>query len=161
MTTWARRTSALAAAAFLVAGLAACQAPDEGRSPEPGDGDVTTLTPTDEPTEDMTDDESAEPTDPPSGPADPRVEAAVTDLAERLEVTAEDVTAGPLEEVTWTDGSIGCPAEGQSYTQALVPGARLVLTVDGAEYAYHGEGEEPLFYCETPIEPAASDDATA
>jgi hypothetical protein len=169
MATWARRSSVLVAAAFLTIGLAACQEPDEGRSPEPGDGDATTLTPTDEPTEDPTEDptenptdvESSEPTETPSGPTDPRVDAAVADLAERLAVTEDDVTAGSLEEVTWTDGSIGCPAEGQSYTQALVPGARLVLTVDGTDYAYHGEGEEALFYCETPVEPAASDDATA
>jgi len=146
----------LAAAAFLTMGLAACQTPDEGRSPEPGDGDVTTLSPTDEPAEDMAD-ENMEPTDP---AADPRVEVAVTDLTVRLGVSADEVVIGPLEQVTWTDGSIGCPAEGQSYTQALVPGVRLVLTVDGTDYAYHGEGEEELFYCENPIEPAAADDAT-
>lgn len=136
-------------AAFLTLGLAACQQPDEGSSP--GDGDATTLTPTEDPTE-------GEPTDetepPPSGDSDERVDAALADLAERLDVSVDDVTAGALEEVTWSDGSIGCPAPGQSYTQALVPGARVILTVDGTEYAYHGEREEPLFYCEQPIEPA-------
>ncbi len=141
----------LAAAVFLTAGLAACQGQDEGRSPDPGDGDATTLTPSDEPT----DGEPTDETDPSSsGPTDDRLDAAVTDLAGRLDVSVDDVTAGPLEEVTWSDGSIGCPAPGQSYTQALVPGARATLTVDGTEYAYHGEGEEPLFYCEQPIDPA-------
>lgn len=149
----ARRTSAVLAVAFLALGLAACQQPDEGRSP--GDGDATTLTPTDEPTEDPTEGEPTDETDPPpSGNSDERVDAAVADLAERLDVSVDDVTAGALEQVTWSDGSIGCPAAGQSYTQALVPGARVLLTVDGTEYAYHGEGEEPLFYCAEPIEPA-------
>lgn len=145
MATWARRASALAAAVCLTVGLAACQEHDEGHSPEPGDGGVTTE-PTDEPT---------------AGTDDARVDAAVADLAERLQVAPEDITAGPLDEVTWTDGSLGCPAEGQMYTQALVPGTRLILTIDGTEYAYHGEGEEPLFYCANPIDPAPSDDATA
>lgn len=161
MATWGRRATVLTAAAVLTMGLAACQQPDEGRSPEPGDGDVTTVTPSDEPTQEPTEDETMEPTDPPFGPEGERVDAAVADLTERLSVTAADVSAGSIEEVTWTDGSIGCPAEGESYTQALVPGVRLILTVDGAEYAYHGEGDEALFYCETPIDPAPADDATA
>jgi hypothetical protein len=36
------------------------------------------------------------------------------------------------------------------YTQALVPGTRVVLSVAGAAYHYHArEGGEP-FLCETP-----------
>ena len=158
MTTWARRTSAAAAAAFLTLGLAACQGQDEGRSPDPDGGDVTTLTPTDDPTED----ETTEPAYPPSSePADERVEAAVADLAARLEVASEDIGVGPLEKVTWSDSAIGCPEPDQMYTQALVPGVRLILTVEGTEYAYHGEGDEPLFYCANPVDPAPSEGATA
>jgi hypothetical protein len=155
-----RRVSLVVAAAFLVLGLGACQQPDQGRSPEPGDGDATTLTPTDEATDDPTH-ETSEPDEPPSGTTDERVEAAVTDLAEQLDVDPADITVGALEEVTWGDGSIGCPEPDQMYTQALVPGARLILTVDGAEYAYHGEGDGALFWCQHPVEPVPSDDATA
>ena len=32
--------------------------------------------------------------------------------------------------MTWTDGSLGCPQKGMSYTQALVEGELLLLRVD-------------------------------
>lgn len=160
MTTWARRTSGVVAAAFLMLGLAACQEPDQGRSPEPGEGDATTLTPTDEATEDPTN-ETSEPDGSPSADMDERVDAAVADLAQQLDVDPATITPGELEEVTWSDGSIGCPEPDQMYTQALVPGTRLILTVDGTEHAYHGEGDGPLFYCQNPVDPVPSDEATA
>lgn len=40
------------------------------------------------------------------------------------------------ENVTFTDGSLGCPSPGQSYTQALVDGMRVVVSVDGTPYDY-------------------------
>src|SRR5690606_8109535 len=137
------------------AALAPGQPPTPDHAPPPGEG-VTPPPP--EPEEPTT----APETDPtPSGPLDERAQAAVEDLAERLGVDPEAIEVGPLEDVTWPDGSIGCPQPGQHYTQALVPGARPVLTVDGEPYAYHGKGEEPLFYCASPTEPAPSDAATA
>lgn len=142
----------LASVALAVAALGACQqAPDDDESP--GDGDITTLTPTEEPT--------TEPAPTQTGPLDDRSQAAVDDLAERLGIDAAEIEVGPLEEVTWTDGSIGCPEPGKHYTQAMVPGARLILTVDGQTYAYHGKNDEPLFYCDNPTDPAPSDTATA
>jgi hypothetical protein len=36
-----------------------------------------------------------------------------------------------------------------AYTQALIPGYRLVLEVAGRRIAYHGAGGEPPFPCET------------
>lgn len=153
--TWSRRVGGVAAV-VLALGLAACQpSPDDDGDASPGDGDVTTLTPTEEPTTDPTTDPTQ------TGPLDERSQAAVDDLAQRLGVSPDEIEVGPLEEVTWRDGAIGCPQPGQSYTQALVPGARLILVVDGTQYAYHGEGDEPLFYCEDPEEPLPSDDATA
>jgi hypothetical protein len=136
----------------LAAALAACQPPPtDEESESPGDGEVTTLTPSEEPTTSASDEPSQ------SGTLDPAAQAAVDDLAERLDVDASAITAGPLEEVTWPDGSIGCPKPGKHYTQMLQPGTRLILTVDGAQYAYHGKGEEPLFYCDSPTAPTSAD----
>lgn len=39
--------------------------------------------------------------------------------------------------VTWADGSLGCPQPGLMYTQALVPGWRLVVREGGRELVYH------------------------
>jgi hypothetical protein len=97
------------------------------------------------------------PTGPPTAPAsttpdDPAeaeiVEAAVADLAERLEVDPEEISPVSFEWVTWNDGSIGCPEPGVVYTQALVEGSLTVLEHDGLEYDYHaGAGGNP-FLCE-------------
>lgn len=144
-------TSVLAVALFLVAGCA-----DDGND---GD-DPGTDPPITEPGEQTTDpgeDETGENTDPEEGPPDqedPQVEAAVDDLAEREGVDPAEIEVGTLEAVTWSDGSIGCPEEGMSYTQALVDGHRLILTLDGEEFYYHAGGEDELSYCADPIEPA-------
>lgn len=83
---------------------------------------------------------------PPGGPPD----VARADLASRLGVPVDDVEVVSVEEVTWPDGSLGCPRPGMSYTQALVDGLRIVLAVDGVTHHYHaGSGGQP-FHCPSP-----------
>lgn len=41
------------------------------------------------------------------------------------------------ESVTWPDGSLGCPAPGMMYTQALVPGFRVRLQGPDGELDVH------------------------
>lgn len=84
-------------------------------------------------------------------PSDP-VAAAVENLAERLEVPQKDVEVVGTEEVTWNDGSLGCAQKGMSYTQALVPGLRITLRVDGTEHAYHQARGKTPFLCEKPTQ---------
>ncbi len=76
--------------------------------------------------------------------------AAVTDLARRLAVDAAAITVVSSEEVTWRDGSLGCPKPGMNYTQALVDGTRIVLEHGGTRYEYHAGGTNPPFLCENP-----------
>jgi hypothetical protein len=81
------------------------------------------------------------------------VDQAVSDLQALLDDNAE-ITVVLVEDVTWPDGSLGCPQPGMSYTQALVDGYRIVLSDGETEYAYHGAvGREP-FLCENGDEPA-------
>ena len=86
---------------------------------------------------------------------------AATDLAERLNVEVSKITVNVVESVTWRDGSIGCPEPGMSYTQALVPGVRVILEHDGELYYYHGTSPDALSYCENPSEPIAGDPGDA
>jgi hypothetical protein len=58
------------------------------------------------------------------------------------------------EPVTWSDGSIGCPEEGMAYTQALVPGYRVILDIAGEELAFHAPESGEFFPCASPIDPA-------
>ncbi len=85
------------------------------------------------------------------------VAIARADLATRLGVDAEAFELIEFSEVTWRDGSLGCPRPDMAYTQALVNGSRIVLRHDGVDYHYHsGRGREP-FYCASPQAPLPSD----
>ena len=80
-------------------------------------------------------------------------DAAVVDLAERLGVALGEIEIVSAEEVTWRDGSLGCPQPGMRYTQALVNGSRIVLRHGDREYHYHSGRGRPPFLCEQPAEP--------
>jgi hypothetical protein len=82
----------------------------------------------------------------------PFVDLAIKDLATRLDVAPAEIGVVSVEEVTWRDGSLGCPKPGFSYTQALVNGTQIVLTVNGVSFHYHSGGGDP-FYCANPQEP--------
>lgn len=84
---------------------------------------------------------------------DQMVEDSVADLADRLAVDSHAITIAKVESVTWRDGSMGCPEPGMSYTQALVDGVRVELTLDGESYWYHQGGSNPIRFCEDPREP--------
>jgi hypothetical protein len=89
-------------------------------------------------------------------PADqpPVVRTAIADLVQRTGADPAAVMVAAFESVTWRDGSIGCPAPGMSYTQALVPGYRIELVADGTSHWYHGARDGEPFWCATPSDPA-------
>src|SRR3954463_9210665 len=43
--------------------------------------------------------------------------AVVVDAARRFQVAEDAVVLASAEQVTWSDGSLGCPQPGRSYTQ--------------------------------------------
>jgi len=85
--------------------------------------------------------------------------AAIQDLAVRLNVEAAGITLVREANVTWRDGSLGCPQEDRMYTQALVEGVLIILRVDGRNYQYHSGNGRPPFLCESPEKPAAKSSA--
>jgi hypothetical protein len=72
---------------------------------------------------------------------------AVADLANRLDLHPSAIEVVSIADVTWSDGSIGCPQPGMAYTQALVPGSLIILAFEGTTYEYHGAGDQPPFFC--------------
>ena len=78
------------------------------------------------------------------------VDQAKADLTQRLGVDAAEISVVSSEEVTWPDGSLGCPEPGMFYTQMLVNGNRTVLEVAGKQYAYHSSAHRAPFLCEHP-----------
>ena len=103
----------------------------------------------------MTDSPTEPPSETPSesgGPAEGPA-AAMNDLAKRLGIAAEDVSVVSAEQVTWSDGSLGCPEPGKMYTQMLVEGSVIVLEANGKQYEYHAANGRAPFYCEKPQPP--------
>jgi len=76
-----------------------------------------------------------------------QIKGAVADLASRTGVDTEAITVREARAVQWGSGAMGCPKPGMNYTQALVPGMRLLLEANGTVYYYHGRKGRPLFNC--------------
>lgn len=84
--------------------------------------------------------ESAQPTGTPVATADiPKSvrRAVVADAARRFKVAESAVVLTRAEQVTWSDGSLGCPEPGMRYTQNLVAGYVIVVRTGAGELTYH------------------------
>ncbi len=92
---------------------------------------------------------------------DPAVRAAIDDLANRTGSTADQIEVTALAHVTWPDGSLGCPQPGRQYSQALVPGRQLMLTVDGEDFAYHAGRGGTFTYCAEPSTALEEDEGSS
>ena len=77
---------------------------------------------------------------------DQAVEAARTDMVNRLSIPREEIEIIAADSVTWGDGSLGCPEPGMFYTQALVPGFFIHLRHGEKDAFYHaGRNGQPEF----------------
>lgn len=133
------------ASATLAILLAACatEAPGDARSPTAS----PTLSPIDSPAASPTAGENM-------GEMDQQmIDEVVQQAADDTGITADEISVVSAEAVTWSDGSIGCPEEGMAYTQALVPGFRVVLDVAGEEIHYHAGSDGQFFACDDPQPP--------
>jgi hypothetical protein len=94
---------------------------------------------------------------PPTGavPSD-LVDAITDDAAERANVQPEEVAVLSAESVTWSDGSLGCPEPGMMYTQALVPGYRVVVEAGGTQMSFHASERGDFRFCANPNAPMES-----
>ncbi|MPZ13270.1 MAG: hypothetical protein GEU73_02385 [Chloroflexi bacterium] len=83
----------------------------------------------------------------------PTVDAAISDLSSRFGIEPSAITGVCVEEVTWSDSSLGCPEPGRMYVQVLTPGERITLAVDGSAYEYHSGPGGHVIHCEKPQAP--------
>jgi hypothetical protein len=82
--------------------------------------------------------------------------AVVDQAASGAGVDPSEVEVMTAEAVTWSDGSLGCPEPGMSYTQALVPGYRVVVEIAGEQLSFHSDASGHFTFCEDP-QPGAAD----
>jgi hypothetical protein len=88
------------------------------------------------------------------------VEAAKQDAVSRGAL-AQAITVQSALRVTWRDGSLGCPERQMRYTQALVPGWRVILRAGDQTFDYHAATNGHLLLCppERTTEPIADESA--
>ncbi|HVR79568.1 MAG TPA: hypothetical protein VMS99_14390 [Acidimicrobiia bacterium] len=80
-------------------------------------------------------------------PEEDTVEAAITDLAGRLDIGEGDIEVTDVRDVQWPDGALGCPEEGKMYTQAVVDGTQVLLGANDRIYDYHAGSDGEPFLC--------------
>ena len=73
--------------------------------------------------------------------------AVVADAARRFKVAESAVVLARAEQVTWSDGSLGCPEPGRMYTQMLVPGFRVTATTTAGQMLYHTDTRGNVVTC--------------
>ena len=84
---------------------------------------------------------------PPSPPASRAMPAMATlesvtaavraDAAKVTGLAASELVVESAAQVTWSDGSLGCPQPDMAYTQALVPGYRIRIRAGQRVLDYH------------------------
>ena len=134
-----------------IASLTACSPATE--TDEPAASGTTTDIPTLEVQPTM-------PTSPQRIDLEHAADLAVADLAGRLGIEQESIESIEARHVTWRSGAMGCPEPDMMYTQALVPGYRILLRVGKDVHAYHGARGVAPFYCpaDRADEPLPEDD---
>lgn len=76
------------------------------------------------------------------------MDAILSDAASRS-TTRAAISVIRAQAVTWSDGSLGCPAKGMSYTQALVDGYWVVLDAGGQQLDYRASKSGSFKFCAT------------
>lgn len=71
----------------------------------------------------------------------------VADAARRFKVPESAVVLTRAEQVTWPNAALGCPEPGTMYTQALVPGFRVVAKTSSGELLYHTDSSGDVRSC--------------
>lgn len=75
------------------------------------------------------------------------------DLAQRLDVSQEDISVVSSQIIQWRNAALGCPEPGKVYAQVVTPGFRFVLSYGGQEYHYHSDINGSPFLCSVPDNP--------
>jgi len=88
----------------------------------------------------------------------PILAALKADLAQRALASAGEITIVEATQQEWPDGSLGCPAPGQSYIQQVTSGYRVVLAIADQEYDYRSNEQGQFVLCDRgrPLAPAAT-----
>jgi hypothetical protein len=79
--------------------------------------------------------------------------ASVKDLSKKIGAPESDVAGVAQEDVTWPDSCLGCVKTGETCSQVLTPGYRIVLRVRDATYEYHTNRGDRTRLCSQSLVP--------
>ena len=79
---------------------------------------------------------------------EPLLEAVVADAARRSGVAPDRIDVIRGEALVWSDGSLGCGRPDEVYTQAPVPGYRIVVDAGGGLLDYRATRQGAFRLCE-------------
>ena len=75
---------------------------------------------------------------------------ARADLATHLGTAESAIRIIGVQNVTWPDAALGCPADGMMYAAVLTEGMLISLRANSQLYEYHSGGTDAPFLCENP-----------
>jgi len=86
--------------------------------------------------------------------------AVLADAASRTGLDQASLAVENAQAVTWSDGSLGCPQPGLSYTQARIPGFRISVRAGTRRLDYHASRAGTFLLCPEgrSVDPAGTDD---
>ena len=85
----------------------------------------------------------------------PAVLLAQTHIADMLGCGPQELTVASVEEVEWSDSSLGCPQPDMMYMQVITPGYRITLERGGQQYVVHTDRGRRAVRCDSPRRPAS------
>jgi len=144
----------LAAASLLLAACSPATTPSQDESPlsTPTASEPTPVTVEPAPT-------VVEPTVPAEAA---EVTLVKEDLAQRLNIPADEIRVVSVKAVDWPDTSLGCPKPNMFYAEVITPGFEIILEAGGQEYTYHtGRGEYVQCEGQWPVAPTLSPEVAA
>lgn len=75
------------------------------------------------------------------------VQNATAELSSRAGVPVSEIRVVEAKAVSWPDGSLGCPREGEMYTQAIVDGHQIFLSAGDRIFDYRSDAEGNVVLC--------------
>ncbi len=85
--------------------------------------------------------------------ADLAVANARADLVARTGIYPDLIQVTSVTEHDWPTPALGCPENGHTYVQVIVPGYVIVLAAGGANYVYHASRKGDVITCPTEATP--------
>ena len=85
----------------------------------------------------------------------PAVLLAQTHLADALGCGVQEFSVTNVEDVEWSDSSLGCPQPDMMYMQVITPGSRITLERGGQQYVVHTDRGHRAVRCDSSRRPAS------